>query len=131
MRVKQISVFVENKPGRLEDILVALEKAQINIRALYISDSGEFGIVRMILPHAEQSQESLRSAGFTTRIDTLLAYSMPDIPGGLLNNVVKPLTKAGINLKYFYAFTDPATNQEMVVIKPDNLEKAEQVLKSL
>ncbi|MDD5093647.1 MAG: ACT domain-containing protein [Dehalococcoidia bacterium] len=131
MRVKQISVFVENKPGRLEDILGALEKAQINIRALSISDSGEFGIVRMVLPHAEQSQESLREAGFTTRLDTLLAYSMPDVPGGMLNNVVKPLTKAGINLKYFYAYTDPATKQAVVVIKPDNLEKAEQILKSL
>ncbi|MFA4836551.1 MAG: ACT domain-containing protein [Dehalococcoidia bacterium] len=131
MRVKQVSVFVENKPGRLVDILEALEKAQINIRSLSISESGEFGIVRLILPHAEQSQATLRQAGFTTRLDTILAYSMPDVPGGLLRNVVRPLSEAKLNLKYFYAYTDPATNQAMVVIKPDDLEKAEQVLKSL
>jgi hypothetical protein len=109
MRVKQISIFVENKPGKLLEILEALEKAQINIRALSISESGEFGIVRMIPLHAEQSQESLRKAGFISR----------------------PLTKAGINLKYFYAYTDPSTNQAMVVLKPDDLDKAEKILASL
>lgn len=131
MRVKQISVFVENKPGRMVEVLETLEKAEINIRALSISESGEFGIVRMILPHAEQSQGSLREAGFTTRIDTILSYSMPDEPGGLLKHVVRPLADAGINLKYFYAYTDPATSQAMVVIKPDNLERAEAILAGL
>ncbi len=131
MRVKQISVFIENKPGRMVEVLEALEKAQINIRALSISESGEFGIVRMILPHAEKSQESLRESGFTTRIDTILSYSMPDVSGGLLNNVVKPLSNAGVNLKYFYAYTDPATSQAMVVLKPDDLDKAEEVIKGI
>ncbi len=131
MRVKQISVFIENKPGRLVEILETLERAEINIRALSISESGEFGIVRMILPHADKSQESLREAGFTTRIDTILNYSMPDEPGGLLKSVVRPLWEAGINLKYFYAYTDPSTNRAMVVLKPDNLEKAEEVLSGL
>jgi len=131
MRVEQISVFVENHPGRLVAILEALEEAQINIRALSISESGEFGIVRMILPHAEKSQESLREAGFTTRIDTILSYSMPDVSGGLLNNVVRPLSDSGVNLKYFYAYTDPATDQAMVVLKPDDLDRAEEILKSL
>ena len=131
MRVEQISVFMENQPGRLVAVLEALEKAQISIRALSISESGEFGIVRMILPHAEKSQESLRQAGFTTRVDTILNYTMPDVPGGLLNNVVKPLFNAGVNLKYFYAYSDPSTNRAMVVLKPDDLEKAEDVLKSL
>ena len=131
MRVEQISVFIENQPGRLVAVLEALEKAQISIRALSISESGEFGIVRMILPHAEKSQESLRQAGFTTRIDTILNYTMPDVSGGLLNNVVKPLFDAGVNLKYFYAYADPANNRAMVVLKPDDLDKAEDVLKSL
>jgi hypothetical protein len=128
MRVNQISIFVENKPGKLLEILEALEKAQINIRALSISESGEFGIVRMVPLHAEQSQESLRKAGFISRMDILLAYSMPDVPGGLLNSVVRPLTKAGINLKYFYVYTDPSTNQATVVLKPDDLDKAEKIL---
>ena len=131
MRVAQISVFIENQPGRLVAVLEALEKAQINIRALSISESGEFGIIRMILPHAEKSQESLREAGFTTRIDTILSYSMPDVSGGLLNNVVRPLSDAGVNLKYFYAYTDPSTDQAIVVLKPDDLDRAAEILKSL
>jgi hypothetical protein len=131
MRIKQISVFIENRPGRLNDILGALEKAQISIRALSIAESGEFGIVRLILPHAEQSQDHLREVGFTTRIDTILAYSMPDKPGGLLHSVIKPLYDAGINLKYFYAYTDAATDKAMVILKPDNIEKAEEALKNL
>lgn len=131
MRVKQISVFVENKPGRLVAVLEALEKAEINIRALSISESDEFGIIRMILPHAEKSRESLRDSGFTTRQDIILNYSMPDVPGGLLNNIIRPLADGGINLKYFYAYTDPFTNQAMVVLKPDDLTKAEEILRDL
>jgi hypothetical protein len=131
MRVEQISVFVENKPGRLVDILEVLEKARISIRALSISESDEFGIVRMILSHVEKSQESLREAGFTTRVDIILNYSMPDVSGGLLNNVIRPLAEGGVNLKYFYAYTDPATDKAMVVFKPDDLDKAEEILKSL
>ena len=128
MRVKQISVFIENKPGRLVDILEALHNAKINIRALSISETGEFGIVRLILPHAEESQKPLRDAGFTTRIDTILSYSMPDVPGGLLNNVIRPLADGKVNLKYFYSYTDPSTLQSMVVLKPDDIEKAESIL---
>ncbi len=131
MRIKQISIFVENKPGRLVDVLEALQKAQINIRSLSISESGEFGIVRLILPHAEESQERLREAGFTTRMDTILAYSMPDEPGGLLRSVVRPLSDGGVNLKYFYAYTDPLTDKAMVVLKPDDIEKTEEILKNL
>ena len=128
MRIKQISVFIENKPGRLEDILEALLNAQINIRALSISETGDFGIVRMVLPNGEDGQKSLREAGFTTKIDNILSYYMPDVPGGLLNNVIKPLADAKVNLKYFYAYTEPSTQQAVLVLKPDDLEKAESIL---
>ena len=131
MRIKQISIFVENRPGRVEEILEALEKSQINIRSLSINESGEFGIVRMVVPQAEESQRKLREAGFTTRIDSLLSYSMPDIPGGLLTKVIRPLSAAGVNLKYFYVFTDPATKQSTVVLKPDDTDRAEEALKGL
>ena len=109
-------------------ILEALETAQINIRALTISETGDFGIVRMVLPDAEEGQKSLRDAGFTTRIDNILSYYMPDVPGGLLNNVIKPLADAKVNLKYFYAYTEPSTQQAVLVLKPDDLEKAESIL---
>jgi len=132
VRIKQISVFVENQPGRLVSILEVLEKKGISIRALSISESAEFGIVRMILDNPDEGLEALRQAGFTTRMDWILSAEIPDVPGGLLNSVAKPLTEAGINLKYFYAYIEQATGDKaMVVLKTDDLEKAEQILKSL
>jgi len=132
VRIQQISVFVENQPGRLVSILEVLEKKGISIRALSISESAEFGIVRMILDNPDEGLEALRQAGFTTRMDWILSAEIPDVPGGLLNSVAKPLAEAGINLKYFYAYIEQATGDKaMVVLKTDDLEKAEQVLKSL
>ena len=130
MKIKQISVFVENQPGRLVAILEVLAKKQINIRALSISETGEFGIVRMILDNAEEGLEALRQVGFTTRMDRLLCAEIPDLPGGLLNSVARPLAEAGINLAYFYAYIEPSTGKAMAVLKTDDLEKAEKVLES-
>jgi len=132
VRIKQVSVFVENQPGRLEATLEVLEGKGISIRALSVSDTAEFGIVRMILPDAELGLEALREAGFTVRMDWILSADIPNVPGGLLNSVVKPLADAGINLKYFYAYIEQsAEDKAMVLLKTDDLEKAEDVLKSL
>jgi hypothetical protein len=132
MRVKQVSVFVENEAGRLQAILEVLEREKISIRALSVSDTAEFGIARMILQNPEEGLQALRQAGFTTRIDWMLSAQIPDVPGGLLNSVAKPMAKAGINIKYFYAYIEQAgENKAMVVFKPDDIEKAEEVLKSL
>ena len=128
MRVKQISVFVENQPGRLVAILEVLAKKQISVRALSISDATEFGIVRMILNNAEEGIEALRQAGFTTRMDWLLGVEIADVPGGILESVAKPLTEAGINLEYFYAYIEVSTDKAMVVLKTDDLEKTEKAL---
>ena len=129
MRIKQVSVFVENEPGRLEAILEALQREKISIRALSVSDTAEFGIARMILDNPDEGLKALRQAGFTTRIDWMLSAQIPDVPGGLLNSVAKPMAKAGINIKYFYAYIEQVgENKAMVVFKPDDLEKAEEVL---
>jgi len=132
MRIKQVSVFVENESGRLEAILEALQREKISIRALSVSDTAEFGIARMILDNPDEGLKALRQAGFTTRIDWMLSAQIPDVPGGLLNSVAKPMAEAGINIKYFYAFIGQVgENKAMVVFKPDDIEKAEEVLKSL
>lgn len=128
MKIKQISVFVENQPGRLVAILEVLEKKQISIRALSISETGEFGIVRMILDNTDEGLEALRQVGFTTRVDWLLYAEIPDVPGGLLNSVARPLAEAGINLGYFYAYIEPSEAKAIAVLKTDNLEEAEKVL---
>ena len=129
MRIKQVSVFMENKPARLVAILEALERRGNNIRALSVSDAAEIGIIRMILSNPEEGLEDLRLAGFTTRMDWVLSVEIPDVPGGLLNAVAKPVAEAGINLQYVYAYTEPSTNTAVAVIKTDDLERAERILK--
>jgi hypothetical protein len=132
MRLKQVSVFVENEPGRLEAILEVLEREKVSIRALSVSDTAEFGIVRMILDKPEEGLQALRQAEFTTRVDWMLSAQIPDVPGGLLNSVAKPMAKAGINIKYFYAYIGHAgEDKAMVVLKTNDIEKAEAILKSL
>ena len=132
MRRQQVSVFAENESGRLEAILEALQGEGINIRALSVSDTAEFGIVRMILDRPDEGLKALREAGFTTRLDWMLSAEIPDVPGGLLNSVARPMAEAGINIKYFYAYIEQAAEKKAtVVFKPDDLEKAEGVLKSL
>ena len=130
MRIDQLSVFVENKAGRLVSVLKVLEDRQISIRALSISETAEFGIIRMILDNPEAGKKALRAAGLTVRADQILTAEIPDVPGGLLNSVALPLAMAGINLKYFYAYIEPQTDKAMVVLKPDDLEKAEAVLRT-
>ncbi len=130
MEIKQVSVFVENKAGRLVAILEALEKRGISIRALSVSDAADIGIIRMILTDAEKGIEELRRAGFTTRMDWVISTEIPDVPGGLLHSVAKPMADAGINVDYFYAYTEPSTNKTMAVIKVDDLKRAEGALKT-
>ena len=129
MRIKQVSVFVENEAGRLESILEALQREDINIHALSVSDTAEFGIVRMVLDNPDKGLEALRQSGFTTRVDWMLSAYIPDVPGGLLSSVAKPMAEAGINIKYFYAYIGQAGEKRaLVVLKPDDLKKAEEVL---
>jgi hypothetical protein len=129
-RIKQVSVFIENQPGRLTAMLEALEKNEVDIRALSISDTADFGIVRMILSDAAKGAETLRQAGFTTRQDWILSAEIPDRPGGLLKTVAEPLAKARINVKYLYFYIEAAAGKSMAVVKTDDIDKAEQVLKS-
>jgi hypothetical protein len=128
MRIEQVSVFAENKPGRLMAILEVLEKADINLRAISVAETDEFGIVRMIMDNHEKAVSALKNAGFTVRTDALICGEAPDVEGGLLNSVIKPLAKEGINIDYFYTYLDKTPNKAMIVIKCSDLEKAEEIL---
>jgi len=128
MKARQVSVFVENQPGRLVAMLEALQARNIDIRALSVADNADFGIVRMILSDSRLGAEVLREAGFTVKETTVLQKEMPDRPGGLLETVARPLSNAGINLEYFYAFLDPAPGKATIVIKVADPERAERVL---
>lgn len=125
----QISVFVENKPGRLKPLLEALAGHDLNIRALSIADTADFGIVRMIFEEADKALGVVREAGFTARINGVLRVEVSDQPGGLLDAVVTPLAAADINIEYIYAFADRPLETAVVVLKVNDLERALEVLK--
>lgn len=128
MKIKQVSVFVENQPGRLVAMLEAIKGNEVNIRALCVAEGSDFGIVRMILSDNARGVQSLREAGFTVTETTVLQKDMPDQPGGLLETVAKPLAQAGINLEYFYAFVDPTPGKASIVLKVSDPERAEQLI---
>lgn len=128
MRIKQVSVFAENQPGRLFSMLEALGKAGVNMRALSVSETAEFGIVRMILDNPDKGMDALKKAGYTTRQDDIITAEIPDVPGGLLKTVAEPLAKAGINIDYFYAFLEPSPGRARIVLKVSDVEKAEKLL---
>lgn len=128
MRIKQVSVFVSNEPGRLVDMLKPLADRKINIQAMCVADSTDFGIVRMVVSDTDEAVRALSEANFTARLNEVLAYEMPNAPGGLLKAVVEPLAKAGINLEYFYAFIESQAGKAMVVLKVSDIARAEKAL---
>lgn len=129
MRAKQVSVFVENKPGRLMSVLECLESRGISIKGMSVSDSAEIGIVRLILTDPDEALSELKQKGFTTRTDWVLSVKINDVPGGLLHGVAGPLASANVNLQYFYAYTEHSSNTVIAVIKADDIDKAEEALK--
>jgi hypothetical protein len=131
MRIKQVSVFVGNEAGRLVEMLTPLARGQIDILALSVADSADFGIVRLVVSDTEKAVSALRKAGFTLRVNEVLSYQVPDVPGGLLKTVVEPLARAGVNLEYFYAFIQSEAGKATVVLRASDLDRAEAVLKQL
>lgn len=128
MRIKQVSVFVGNETGRLVDMLTPLARSKIDILALSVADSADFGIVRLVVSDTEGAVKALHDAGFTLRVNEVLSYEVPDVPGGLLKGVAEPLARAGINLEYFYAFVQSQAGKATVVLKVNDLDGAEEVL---
>lgn len=128
MRMNQVSVFVENRPGRLKVLLEALARAEVNLCALSIADTADFGIVRMILSDTEKGLAAMRSAGFAASTNEILRVEIPDVPGGLLKTVVEPLAAAGINVEYSYAFADRPLEHAVVVLKVGDIDAAEKLI---
>jgi hypothetical protein len=124
MIIQQISVFVENKPGTMGEVLTVLKDKSINLRALSLADTADFGIIRLIVKEPEKVGALLREAGFTVKTTPVLAIKVPDDPGGLFEQVQK-LSSAGINIEYMYAFAANGGSEARVVLKVDDLERSE------
>ena len=103
MEIRQISVFVENKPGRLAEITGYLAEGNVSIRAFSIADTTDFGILRLIVSDTDKAAQVLRAAGVAVSITDVVGVSIPDVTGAFAN-VVKTLADAGENVEYAYAF---------------------------
>ena len=126
--IKQISVFVENKSGRLSDILNVIGKNGIDISALSIADTTDFGIVRMIVNDPDKAAEILKSNNLVVKVTDVIALAVADQPGGLAGEIEK-LKNAGISIEYMYAFIGKSDKGALVIVRVENPEKALEVLK--
>ncbi|MGC9515934.1 ACT domain-containing protein [Methanocrinis sp.] len=125
--IKQISLFVENKPGRMAKVSKTLSDAGVNIRALTVAEAGDFGVIRMVVDDPEKGYQVLHDNGFTVSETEVLAVEMKDIPGGLYE-IVNTLGESDVNVDYAYAFVTTKAERAMLIIRVDNLEKARGVL---
>ncbi|MCK4778258.1 MAG: ACT domain-containing protein [Actinomycetia bacterium] len=129
MKVKQISVFLENKAGRLWEACKILGDNDINIRALSVAETADFGIVRLIVQNPDKAFEVLKNNGYSVSKTDVIAVEVPDTPGGL-GEVLKPLNENGINVEYLYCFVDKDRNAAIDIMRIDDLDKAIDTLKS-
>jgi hypothetical protein len=127
MKIKQISVFLENKRGRLYEALKVLADSKINIRALSIADTSEFGILRMIVTDPEKAKEILENNEFTVKLTNVIAMAVKDKPGGLAE-ALNYLYDANINIEYIYAFVEKSGEKAVVVLRTENLDKTISIL---
>ena len=127
MLIDQLSIFIENRQGRLEEITKLLAGGGIDIRALSIADTTDFGILRLIVNQPEDAKRILAENGVTVSITKVLGIALPDQPGGL-NRAVGVLSKAGIVIEYMYAFLNPKKDAAFVIIRVGDNEKAIEVL---
>jgi hypothetical protein len=123
MKVKQISVFLENKKGRLYEALQVLGEANINIRALSIADTAEYGILRLIVSEPDRAKKVLQKVNFVVQENDVIAICVSDKPGGL-SHVLNILLQAEINVEYVYAFVQKKGEKAVVVLRTEKLDPA-------
>ena len=127
MKVEQLSIFLENKTGRLAEVTYALSTAGINIRALSLADTSEFGILRLIVDDHEKAKVLLKEQGFTVGRTHVVAVQVEDRPGGL-DNILRLLSANGINVEYMYAFVQATNKSALLILRFDKTDKALEVL---
>jgi hypothetical protein len=127
MNIQQISVFLENKPGRLANVAMVLRDNKINIRALTIADTSDFGILRMIVNKPELANDVLKKAGFTVKINTVIAVEIDDREG-IFYDIMSLCDKIGLNIEYTYSFVEQHSNKAILFLRFENGDKAIEVL---
>ncbi len=127
MFTEQLSVFIENREGRLAEVTAILRDAKVNIRALSLADTTDFGVLRLIVDDNETAKKALKAEGFTVGTTQVLAVEVKDEPGGL-NDILDALGENEINLEYMYAFANPKSEHAAMIFRFDDLDRASRVL---
>jgi len=123
MLVKQISIFLENRVGRLQEVTDVLTQADINIRALSLADTSDFGILRLIVNRPDEAQNVLKKQGFTVKENEVIAVEVEDRPGGLAK-ILGIFRTAGISVEYMYAFVERKSAHAVMIFRVESNAKA-------
>ena len=123
MHVEQISVFLENKSGRLSEVTAILTEAQVNIRALALADTSDFGVLRLIVDDTDKARSTLKNNGFTVGITHVVGVEVADRPGGL-HDILTMLHQANLNVEYMYAFVNKTGENAVLIFRFDDMDKA-------
>ena len=129
MRVEQLAVFLENKAGRLAEVTEILEETNVNIRALSLADTSDFGVLRMIVDDTASAGEALKNGGFTIAVINVVAVEVTDQPGGL-HHILKLMATSGVNVEYMYAFVTRPGDNAMMIFRFSDTDKALALLQS-
>ena len=127
MFVEQISIFIENTEGRLAEVTAILRDANVNIRALSLADTTDFGVLRLIVNDNDKAEQALKKEGFTVGRTKVMAVEIDDEPGGL-NKVLDPLCENEINVEYMYAFANPQCKDAIMMFRFNDYGKALKIL---
>ena len=128
MEIKQISVFLENTTGRISEVTRTLANAGINLRAISIADTADFGILRLIVDKTDDAVNALSSAGFTTRQTSVAAVEIDDVPGSLAK-LMELFQKSQVNIEYLYASLEGKAGKAVVIFKLEDHDKGFKILK--
>ena len=129
MIVEQISVFVENKEGRLLEIAEVLANNNIDISALSLADTDEYGVLRMIVSDPYKAKDALLAQGIIGKVTNVLAVSISDEPGGFATSL-KNITDSGISIKYMYACVSHKKGKALMILSVSDIKKAEEIVSS-
>ncbi|BBO73331.1 amino acid-binding protein [Desulfosarcina widdelii] len=129
MQVEQISVFLENKSGRLSEVTAILTESNVNIRALALADTSDFGVLRLIVDDTQKAISTLKNNGFTVGKTHVVAVEVADRPGGL-HEILTMLHEAAINVEYMYAFVRTSGDNAVMIFRIEEDQKAVDLLQS-
>ena len=127
MKVDQLSIFLENRAGRLAEVTRILADSGVNIRALSLADTSDFGILRLIVSDFDKAKEHLKAGGFTVGRTTVVAVEVPDKPGGL-HGILEMLREANVNVEYMYAFVNQSGSHAIIIFRFDRTDQAIELL---